>query len=227
MAPPSTNRVGRPRKNNHARPQIQAREHILEVAAELFIKNGYAATSTRAIAAGVGIRQASLYYYFPSKDDILAELLAISVRPSLQALARLKQVAPSDTPPEVLLFALVLIDVKTLAEGVYNIGSLYNLPEVRAERFDDFWNARQSLQDVYGQLAALVLKQTKASTIDQETMSVLLLQLVEAVIVLRDKPNFNAAVAFDIARSILRLLGLEAKELAQVEQTASRLLAER
>lgn len=224
MAPPSTNRVGRPRKNNHSRPQIQAREHILEVAAELFIKNGYAATSTRAIAAGVGIRQASLYYYFPAKDDILAELLAVSVRPSLEALAQLTQAAPSDTAPEVLLFALVLIDVKTLAEGAHNIGSLYNLPEVRAERFDEFWNSRQSLQDAYGQLAASVLKDTKASTIAQETLSVLLLQLVETVIVLRDKAIFNDAVGGDIARSILRLLGLGAKEIAQVEQAATRLL---
>src|SRR5690606_6446151 len=53
------------------------REQVLEAAALLFTSKGFAATSTREIAEAVGIRQASLYYHFAGKDEILAALLAM------------------------------------------------------------------------------------------------------------------------------------------------------
>jgi AcrR family transcriptional regulator len=50
------------------------RAQIIEIAAELFDRNGYHDTTMQAIADQAGVRKASLYYYFRSKDDILAEL---------------------------------------------------------------------------------------------------------------------------------------------------------
>lgn len=52
------------------------RDAILETAARLFVERGYAGTSVRDIAAELGIANPSLYHHFPSKGDILAELLA-------------------------------------------------------------------------------------------------------------------------------------------------------
>lgn len=52
------------------------RQRILEVAAELFAKQGYAGTSVRHIAAELGIANPSLYYHFKSKEEMLAELLS-------------------------------------------------------------------------------------------------------------------------------------------------------
>ena len=52
------------------------RAEILDVAAELFAERGYDATSLREIAERLGITKAALYYYFRSKDDILAALIA-------------------------------------------------------------------------------------------------------------------------------------------------------
>ncbi len=46
-------------------------ERLLDAAAELFARKGYAATSTREIAALVGIQKASLYYHIGSKEDLL------------------------------------------------------------------------------------------------------------------------------------------------------------
>ena len=43
---------------------------------------GYTGTSTRTIAEAVGIRQASLYHYFKTKDDILCALLSQTVTPT-------------------------------------------------------------------------------------------------------------------------------------------------
>ncbi|MGC8628274.1 MAG: TetR/AcrR family transcriptional regulator [Acidimicrobiales bacterium] len=50
------------------------RERILDVALELFNKEGYDRASLREIAERLGITKAALYYHFPSKADILFAL---------------------------------------------------------------------------------------------------------------------------------------------------------
>jgi AcrR family transcriptional regulator len=61
-----------------ARPPRQqgseTRERILEVARELFTRQGYDKTSLRDIAEQLQITKAALYYYFERKEDILLEL---------------------------------------------------------------------------------------------------------------------------------------------------------
>src|SRR5436190_2918362 len=44
---------------------------IIEAAARVFAERGFHGTTTQDIADVLGIRQASLYYYFPSKDGAL------------------------------------------------------------------------------------------------------------------------------------------------------------
>src|SRR5581483_2006845 len=55
---------GRERAANAERP---TRERILYEASNLFAREGYHGTTTREIAAAVGVRQPSLFYHFPSK----------------------------------------------------------------------------------------------------------------------------------------------------------------
>jgi AcrR family transcriptional regulator len=50
------------------------RVQIVEVAAKLFHERGYHETSMEVIAEAVGVRKASLYYYFTSKDQLLVEI---------------------------------------------------------------------------------------------------------------------------------------------------------
>jgi AcrR family transcriptional regulator len=52
----------------------QTRERILDVAQELFTRDGYDRTSLRDIADRLAITKAALYYYFERKEDILLEL---------------------------------------------------------------------------------------------------------------------------------------------------------
>lgn len=47
---------------------------VLEAALKLFAERGYAATSVRDVAAAAGVKAASIYAHFPSKEHILAEL---------------------------------------------------------------------------------------------------------------------------------------------------------
>ncbi len=51
------------------------RTRILKVASELFIEQGYDATSLREIADRLGFTKAALYYHFKSKEDILVALI--------------------------------------------------------------------------------------------------------------------------------------------------------
>lgn len=50
------------------------RSRIQDVALELFIEQGYEATSLREIAEKLGVTKAALYYHFKTKDDIIASL---------------------------------------------------------------------------------------------------------------------------------------------------------
>lgn len=50
------------------------RDTILEVAARLFVQQGYTATSIRQIAEGTGIGKATIYHHFPDKRAIALAL---------------------------------------------------------------------------------------------------------------------------------------------------------
>jgi TetR/AcrR family transcriptional regulator, cholesterol catabolism regulator len=54
-------------------------ERLFDIAAALFWEKGYAATSTREIAAALGIQQASLYYHIASKEDLFYQLCVASL----------------------------------------------------------------------------------------------------------------------------------------------------
>jgi AcrR family transcriptional regulator len=56
------------------------REEILTTAQRLFTERGVRATSIGQVAAAVGMTRANLYYYFPSKDDLLSETLASTLQ---------------------------------------------------------------------------------------------------------------------------------------------------
>lgn len=49
---------------------LDARKRVLSAAETLFGRQGYNAAKMQEIAAAAGIRQASLYYHFPSKEDL-------------------------------------------------------------------------------------------------------------------------------------------------------------
>jgi AcrR family transcriptional regulator len=141
--------VGQRRRGN------TARDEILDAAGELFTTRGYAGTSTRMIAEAVGIRQASLYHHFKTKDDILEALLQDTVAPPL-ATARTLRKSDGDSALERLQ-ALARFDAAQLAGSRWNLGALYLLPELRTERFAEFRQARSDLARIYARLAGEVL----------------------------------------------------------------------
>jgi AcrR family transcriptional regulator len=53
---------------------------LLDAAARLFARHGYAAASMRDIAVEAGMLSGSLYYHFPSKDELLLAVYAAGVQ---------------------------------------------------------------------------------------------------------------------------------------------------
>lgn len=62
---------GRPRKTAQERDDGNRRQALISAAARLFRDKGFAATSTRDIAAAVGMHSGSPFYHFRSKDALL------------------------------------------------------------------------------------------------------------------------------------------------------------
>lgn len=67
-------RADAPRVARRERKREQSREEILEAARRAIMRDGVAVTLD-AIAREVGLTKAALYYYFPSKDALLFELV--------------------------------------------------------------------------------------------------------------------------------------------------------
>lgn len=197
---------GRPRLTAQRRRGDTPREEILDAASELFTSGGYTGTSTRAIADAVGIRQASLYHHFATKDDILAVLLARTVEPALAFATRL--VAPRHEGPALpaaaRLYALAHFDTAQLIGGRWNLAALYHLPELRAERFADFRGKRRRLRLAY------VRTTLDALEAEVDPRQELPFRLVESVIAMRDDGALPAGdVPALIAAAGLRVVGIE------------------
>lgn len=208
---------GRPRLERPRRPGSTAREEILDAAAELFTNHGYASTSTRRIADEVGVRQASLYHHFATKDDILDALLAGTVDEALQLGT---QLLDGDGPAAQRLHTLVVADARQLCAGRWNLGALYLLPELRTDRFEPFRRRRAELREVYRRLSAAVI----AECAGPPEAADLPFRLVESVTNSRsDDVESTPAQPWVIGEGALRILGFTGDFGPLVKVTADRL----
>lgn len=64
----------RPKRGRPSTRHARRRDEMLRTAAGVFVERGYHGASMRDIAARLGVRQAAIYYYFPSKTAILEAL---------------------------------------------------------------------------------------------------------------------------------------------------------
>ena len=198
---------GRPRLTAPQRSGVTAREEILDAAAELFTSEGYASVSTRKIAELAGFRQASIYHYFDSKEDVLTALLGQTVDVALSLADRL---AGRAEPAHVRLYALAHSDSAQLGSGKWNLGALYLLPELRGERFAAFHAKRVALRERYEALAL----EAAAESGSPLGLCRLPFRLVESVIIARgdvaDDPELACAQGMPpdlVAEAVLRMLG--------------------
>lgn len=90
----SANKI--PSKIKETRKSILKRRKILEAAAKIFSRKGYAETTLAEIGKEAGTHAGSLYYYFDSKEDLVEEVLNIGTH----GVSDLVTKAVADLPPE-------------------------------------------------------------------------------------------------------------------------------
>ena len=85
---------GRPRKTEGERDDGNRRHQLLTAAARLFRRQGFDATSTRDIAAAVGMHSGSPFYHFKSKDALLFAVMEEGMHAAIARQASALQGAP-------------------------------------------------------------------------------------------------------------------------------------
>src|SRR3954447_24499926 len=86
-----------PRKSKSA--DTGTRRRLIEATAKIMRDEGYAAASSRRVAAEAGVKQALVYYYFPTMDDLFVEVLRTGGE---VALANMRDALTHDDPLRAL-----------------------------------------------------------------------------------------------------------------------------
>ncbi|MEU6140613.1 TetR/AcrR family transcriptional regulator [Streptomyces sp. NPDC047081] len=89
-----------PRPPGHGPDYQVRRQKIIDTAAELFARQGYAATSVNDLGRAVGLAKGALYYYIGSKENLLIEIQSRVMSPLL---SRAREIVALDTDPLVRL----------------------------------------------------------------------------------------------------------------------------
>jgi len=131
-----------------------ARERLMEATAQIMLEEGYAAATSRRVAARAGVRSALVYYYFPTMDDLFVAVLQAG---SDASLAKMRQSITAEEPLRALwsinidprwtgLYAefvalanhrkAISAELKTYAERVRDIETAAATVALRAHGFD-------------------------------------------------------------------------------------------
>ena len=132
------------------------RDRVLSVSSELFQQNGYLATSMRDIAAAAGMKSGSLYYYYESKEKLLAAILNQNIDDTLRKLEATVAALPAGVSVRAKFRAAakanvqIIIDAGDMAVASGRTLSLLPEPEYSEQvkhraAYNDFW--RNLLQE--------------------------------------------------------------------------------
>jgi AcrR family transcriptional regulator len=141
-ARPSTRGVGRPRLQPRA-VDGDPTDEILAVASRLFGESGIGGTSMARIAADAGLAQSSLYYYFHSKEEVLAAIVARANIVPLELAARIEAEGGAAA---VRLYRFVRGDVQALCRLPFDINEVHRYSARDRERFAQYWSERRTLR---------------------------------------------------------------------------------
>lgn len=96
---PTTQRPDRSSTRKAKSTDGATRQRLIEATARIMRDEGYAAATSRKVAAEAGVRQALVYYYFPTMDDLFAEVLRAGADTALE---RMRAALTDDDPLRTL-----------------------------------------------------------------------------------------------------------------------------
>ncbi len=127
--------------------EIPTRERILREASRIFARKGFHGTSTREIADAVDIRQPSLFHHFPTKRDIMSELIDID---HSESAAVAESEAAGEGSAALRLYRYLVWDISFLCRCPYDLTSVESIVDDpmfadKLERRDALRRARRSM----------------------------------------------------------------------------------
>ena len=149
------------------------RDHILNSAARLFAKEGFAGASMSALAQECKISKANIYHYYSGKDALLFDLLDSYLKALHQKLTSLNL---DGVPPEQKLFLLVR-EILLAYQGMdhqhqVQLNEMQHLPKAQQDILRSYQRDMISiLRNVIAELAPAVAAKDK-SKLHALTMSV-------------------------------------------------------
>ncbi|MEV6341101.1 TetR/AcrR family transcriptional regulator [Nocardia vinacea] len=78
---------------------VGTRDRLMEATAQIMREEGYAAATSRRVAAKAGVKPALVYYYFPTMDDLFVDVLRTGAE---RELARVRRVLTDEDPLRAL-----------------------------------------------------------------------------------------------------------------------------
>lgn len=110
----------------------RTRQDILDATASSLATVGYTATTVKSIAESIGMQDASIYYHFASKDELVGQVLDIGTSLAVDAVDRALAALPDEHDPrEALRVAIIAHAEAVLGGGDYpraNVRSFGQLP---------------------------------------------------------------------------------------------------
>lgn len=213
-----TRPVGRPRADRRRRERPPD-EEILFQAARLFARQGVAATTTRQIAAAAGLRQPSLFHWFPTKDAIVEALLESTIGATLDHAER---VSKERHGAALRLFRVLRFDARHLCSSPYDLTALVLSPESRSSRYGRFWKRRARLIEIIGDLIAAGIREGSLAEMDRKLATRLVFGMDEGVLTWFDREGAWTPdlVGETFAELALRALLRDPKDLAALQREA-------
>lgn len=138
----SLRRGGRPRLDRRPVSGDPTGE-ILAAAARLFQQRGIESTTMSRLAAEVGLKQSSLYYYFPNRDAVVAALVA---QANVVPLQLIDGILAEGGSAGASLYRFVRGDVEALCALPFDINEILRVATRDRDRFADYWRERARLE---------------------------------------------------------------------------------
>ncbi|WP_344940260.1 TetR/AcrR family transcriptional regulator [Sphaerisporangium flaviroseum] len=143
-------RQGATRRSAASGSASERRDHLVKLAAELFARKGFQATTVREIADEAGILSGSLYHHFDSKETIVDEVLSTFLK---DLIGRYKAALDQDGDPRTILSEMVRIGFSTLEPHRAAITVMQNdwnyLRSLPGDRFDYLIKAEDEVERMW------------------------------------------------------------------------------
>ena len=118
-------------------------DEILAAASRLFQERGLENTTMSRLAAEVGLKQSSLYYYFPNRDAVVAALVA---QANIVPLELVDRIIADGGSAASSVFRFVRGDVEGLCALPFDINEIHRVAMRDRDRFAEYWRERGRLE---------------------------------------------------------------------------------